>query len=180
VLRRLPVRWRLTLAFAAVIAVVLVATGLFVHGRLAASLDDSIDRGLHSRAADVAALAQQSESGLSESGTEGSAPRIPALAQLVDASGHVMDRTPGLPARPLLTPGALARARSGHRVVRQTRLGDEGVRLLAEPVRAQDQQLVVIVGASLEDRARALDNLTGVLLIGGPAALLLARWRGFC
>ncbi len=179
-MRRLPVRWRLTLAFAVVIAVVLAATGLFIHGRLASNLDASIDRSLRSRAADVAALAQQSESGLSEAATEGGpGQHAPALAQLVNASGRVMDRTAGLPAQPLLDARSLARARSGHRVMRETRLRGGRVRLLAEPLRAQDQRLVVIVGQSLEDRARALDNLTGVLLIGGPAALLLALLAGY-
>ncbi|MEA2155502.1 MAG: hypothetical protein QOE11_1642 [Solirubrobacteraceae bacterium] len=177
-LTRLPVRWRLTLAFAAVMAIVLVATGLFVHARLATSLDASIDRSLRSRAADVAALAQQSEHGLAESDA-GAGRRVPALAQLIDARGRVVDRTGGLPAQPLLAPAALARARSGRQDVRETRLRGEPVRLIAEPVRAQDQRMVVIVGASLADRERALDNLAGVLLIGGPAALLLASLAGY-
>jgi signal transduction histidine kinase len=175
----LPVRWRLTLAFAAVIAVVLVATGLFVHGRLASNLDASIDRGLRSRATDIATLAQQSDTALSESGREDSAPHVPALAQLVNAAGQVTDRTPGLPARPLLGRSALAQARTGQRVMREIRLGDDRVRLIGEAVRAQDQRLIVIVGQSLEDRAGALDNLAGVLLIGGPAALLLASLAGY-
>jgi signal transduction histidine kinase len=175
----LPVRWRLTLAFAVVIAVVLVATGLFVHGRLASNLDASIDRGLRSRATDIATLAQQSDTALSESSREDSAPHVPALAQLVNAAGQVTDRTPGLPARPLLGRSALAQARTGQRVIREIRLGDDRVRLIGEAVRAQDQRLIVIVGQSLEDRARALDNLAGVLLIGGPAALLLASLAGY-
>ncbi|MEA2184053.1 MAG: hypothetical protein QOF69_3238 [Solirubrobacteraceae bacterium] len=175
----LPVRWRLTLAFAVVIAVVLVATGLFVHGRLASSLDGSIDRGLRSRATDIATLAQQSDTALSESSSEDSAPHVPALAQLVNAAGQVTDRTPGLPARPLLGRSALAQARTGQQVMREIRLGDDRVRLIGEAVRAQDQRLIVIVGQSLEDRARALDNLAGVLLIGGPAALLLASLAGY-
>jgi signal transduction histidine kinase len=178
VLTRVPVRWRLTLAFSIVIAAVLAATGLFVHGRLASTLDTSIEQSLRSRAADVAVLAQQSEHGLAET-DGGSARSVPGLAQLVDARGRVVDRTPGLPARPLLPPSALARARAGQQAVLETRLGDERVRLLAEPVRAQDQPMVVIVGASLEDRGRALDKLTGVLLLGGPAALVLASLAGY-
>jgi signal transduction histidine kinase len=179
-LMRLPVRWRLTLAFSFVIACVLAGTGLFVHGRLATTLDGSIDSGLRARATDVAALAQQSEHGLSEAEADGaSRSRVPALAQLVDPRGRVVDRTPGLPARALLRPAALARARAGHESVRETVVRGERVRLIARPVLAQDQRMVVIVGASLEDRARALDNLANVLLIGGPAALLLASLAGY-
>jgi two-component system OmpR family sensor kinase len=37
----------------------------------------------------------------------------------------------------------------------------------------------VVVGQSLEDRNRALSDLTGVLLVGGPLALLLASLAGY-
>src|SRR5438094_696385 len=63
-LSRVPVRWRLTLAFALVMAVVLAATGIFIRERLASNLDQAVERALRARAADVAALAQQSDSGL--------------------------------------------------------------------------------------------------------------------
>jgi hypothetical protein len=64
VLRRLPVRWRLTLAFATVMAVVLTATGLFIHARLGSDKYQATNRALRARAADVAAPAPQSETGL--------------------------------------------------------------------------------------------------------------------
>src|SRR5438445_9726085 len=103
-MRALAVRWRLTAAFAAVMAVVLTATGLFVYQRQATNLDQTINRALHARAADVAALAQQSDTGLSDARPPGGRANRPQLAQLIDASGQVLDRTPGLPARPLLAP----------------------------------------------------------------------------
>jgi signal transduction histidine kinase len=175
-----PVRWRLTLAFAAVIAVVLAATGIFVHGRLATSLDAAVNRSLAARAGDVAALAHESDTGLDAARRAGGRGRRVELAQLIDRSGRVLDRTPGLAARPLLSPAQLHAAQAGRRVRTEAVLaGDEPVRLLAEPVRAQDQQLVVVVGQSLEDRDRALANLTDVLLLGGPAALLLASLAGY-
>jgi signal transduction histidine kinase len=92
----------------------------------------------------------------------------------------VLDRTPGLTGRPLLDSAAIATARGGAPVIRDVRLaGDQPVRLLAEPVRAQDQRLVVIVGQSLEQRNLALSDLRGVLLVGGPVALLLASLAGY-
>ena len=51
--------------------------------------------------------------------------------------------------------------------------------MLATPVRAQDQELIVIVGTSLEQRREALRNLAGLLLIGGPVALLVASLAGY-
>jgi hypothetical protein len=101
-MRRLAVRWRLTLAFGTVMAVLLAATGVFVYQRLHSDLDGAINATLRARTADVSALAQQSDSGLREDSEERPAVRGVQFAQLIDASGGVLDRTPGLAARPLL------------------------------------------------------------------------------
>ena len=91
-------------------AIVLTATGLFVYQRQETNLDQTINRALRARAADVAALAQQSDTGLSDARPSGGRANRAALAQLIDASGRVLDRTPGLPGRPLLTPAAITSA----------------------------------------------------------------------
>jgi signal transduction histidine kinase len=178
-LRRLPVRWRLTLAFTLVMAVLLAATGLFVYGRVQSELDSAVDNSLRSRAADVAALAQQSDTGLSDSRNAGVLGRV-QLAQLIDARGRLVDKTPNLAPRLLLDPAQVARARTGVLIVSSAQVGaDHSVRLLAAPTDAQGQKMVVVVGQSLEERDQALSNLTGVLLLGGPIALLLASLAGF-
>jgi two-component system, OmpR family, sensor kinase len=177
-MRTLALRWRLTAAFALVMAVVLAATGLYVYQRQAANLDQTINRSLRARAADVAALAQQSDTGLADA-RRGRANGV-ELAQLIDAAGRVLDRTPGLTARPLLSTASIASARRGVTVMIDRRLpGGQPVRLLAERAHAQDQQLVMIVGQSLVDRNSALGDLGGVLLIGGPLALVLASLAGY-
>src|SRR5215218_7732623 len=48
-LSRLPIRLRVTLVFAGIMAIVLAGTGLFLRLRLESSLDQSIDRDLRSR-----------------------------------------------------------------------------------------------------------------------------------
>ena len=58
-MRRIPIRVRVTLVFAAVMAVVLVAVGLFLYLRLDAQLSESVDTALRSRATEVAALTRQ-------------------------------------------------------------------------------------------------------------------------
>jgi len=78
----------------------------------------------------------------------------------------------------LLADSQLERARRGQTIVERT-VDDEHMRLLAIPVAAQDERLVVIVGASLEPRADALADLGGQLLVGGPIALLLASIAGY-
>ena len=55
-LNRMPIRLRVTLAFVAVMTIVLGAVGLFVYLRFRAELDTTINAGLRSRATDVAAL----------------------------------------------------------------------------------------------------------------------------
>ena len=173
-------RWRLTAAFGVVMAIVLAATGLFVYERQASNLDQTINRALRARAADVAALAQQSDTGLTDARGRGGSTTRAAIAELIGTSGHVLDRTPGLTGRPLLSPAAITAARRGATVIADARLaGDQPVRLLAEPAQAQDQKLVIVVGQSLEERNRALSDLRGLLLVGGPVALLLASLAGY-
>jgi signal transduction histidine kinase len=177
---RLPVRWRLTAAFACVMAILLVATGAFVRQQLQAHLDNTLAASLRAHAADVAALAQQSDTGLADARRAPAVGQLPQLAQIIDARGHVIDATAGLPQRPLLAAAQLARARNGSVAIRRTLIaGDQPVRLLGVPVTAQGQRLVVIVGQSLEERDGAIADLTSVLLLGGPAALVLASLAGY-
>ncbi len=179
-LRRVPVRWRLTAAFAVVMALVLAATGLFVYQRQASNLSDGIDRALRGRAADIAALAQQADTGLADSRPQGAGAPHAQLAQVIAASGRVVDSTPGLPRHSLLSRSLVAEVRRGVSVITDVRsAGGQPVRLLAQAVRAQGQELVVVVGASLEERNRALSGLSGVLLVGGPIAMLLASLGGY-
>jgi signal transduction histidine kinase len=169
---RLPVRVRVTLAFAGVMAVVLGATGLFVYARMRAELDATIEQGLRSRAALIrtgTGLEQSDNSPLTERGEN--------VGQIVDASGAVVDGTPALRGRPLLTREELAHARRGTILVDRERLpgSDDPTRLLATPVDGS----VVVVGAPIDDRNDALANLAGILLVGGPIALLLASLAGY-
>jgi two-component system OmpR family sensor kinase len=59
----LPIRVRLTLAFAVAMAVVLAATGAFVYFRLQSSLDEGIEEALDARLTDAVALARTGETG---------------------------------------------------------------------------------------------------------------------
>ena len=93
-----------------------------------------------------------------------------SFAQVLGPGGEVRDATRGVGASPLLTPDELDRARRETVVVEY-----EGVRLLATPV----DKLVVVAGASLEDRNDALAALRTQLLVGGPLVLLLASLAGY-
>jgi heavy metal sensor kinase len=169
VLGRLPIRLRLALAFALAMAAVLAAVGAFLYFRLGSSLDEALDAGLETRAAEVSALAAREDTTLAQGlGDDES------FAQVLDPKGQIIDSTPQLGDRPLLGPDELRAAAQG--VVKLER---GGVRLLATSVEAENETRVVVVGASLEERDEALSGLLGELFVVGPIALVLASLLGY-
>ncbi len=176
---RFPLRVRLTLIFASAMALVLAATGFLLYNRLAASLDRTLEQSLRARAADVAALVTQADTGLRDSPPGSYGGPGSGFAQVLDSRGRIFDESPGLPQAPLLSPAQLNRARRATLLVVGARSAGEEVRLLASPVSAQGQRLVVVVGAPLGLRHEALSGLRDELLVGGPIALLLASLIGY-
>ena len=177
-LNRIPVALRVALVFTGVMALVLAAAGAFLYVRLGDELDASIERALRSRADDLIALAQQADSGLAEAGRSPLTDRGENLAQILDSNGRVVDSTPTLRARSLLSPSELREARRKTVYVTNTRAGAPA-RVLATPVSAQGERRIVVVGSFLEDRSEAVRNLGTLLLIVGPLALLAAALAGF-
>ncbi|MCW3016835.1 MAG: hypothetical protein JWO02_3927 [Solirubrobacterales bacterium] len=178
---RLPVRVRVTLAFTAVMAVLLAGAGGFLYLRLGATLNTTVDHGLRSRAGDVAALIQQADSGLTEARRSPLTEQGENLAQILDRDGHVVDATPALRARSLLTRPQIAVA-ARHTLVTsiQQRDGErERLRVLATPVSAQGRRVIVVVASSLEPTQEAQRTLVRQLLLGGPVLLLIAALVGY-
>jgi signal transduction histidine kinase len=173
-------RVKLTLAFAAAMAVLLTGLGLFIYARFEASLDQSLNQGLRSRSDDVRALVNQADTGLADAGGARLSRAGTGFAQVLTTHGSVLDQTPGVPRRPILSAGQVARARQRPIMVATTIGGVAGpVRALASPVRAQDRSLLVVVAASLQSRASALKDLRAVMILGGPVALALASLLGY-
>jgi two-component system OmpR family sensor kinase len=181
-LRSLPIKLKLTLAFAAIMAVVLAGTGLFVDLRMKAELDRSIDRGLRSRADQISALLRHSDSSrLGGSGGTRLSEREERFAQVLDSRGRLIDSSTQITDASVLMPSEIARARTETAFFEHDSLpeDEEPARLLATPVQVGDRKLIVVVATPLEDRNEALANLHKLLLIGGPVALLLASLAGF-
>lgn len=178
---RVPIRLRVTLAFTAAMALVLVAAGLFVYLSQRASLDHSIDNGLRSRASDVAALARSGAASLGSTSAPGLIESDESFAQILSPGGRLIDSSPQVAKRPVLKPSELARAAAGPAFFDRSHLSGIGgsVRLLAAPVRTANGTVVTIVGSSLSDRDDALAALAARLLIGGFAALVLASFAGY-
>ena len=171
---RLPIRLRLTLAFALAMAFVLAATGAFLYLRLGSSLDEALEESLQARTIEVTPQVV-----LGESVGAGGDPDD-RFVQVLDPTGHVVAGTLQ-PEEPLLESEALAEATQGVQsfVIEEVRGIDGRVRVLATPVDTQNGTVVLLVGASLEDRDDAVRGLLALLLVGGPVALLLTSLLGY-
>jgi two-component system OmpR family sensor kinase len=175
-LARVPIRLRLTLFFALAMAGVLAGLGLFVYLRVGSELDQAADRSLRARADDVAALVREAGSGLGAARGNALTEQEESFAQVLEPGGAVVDSTPQFGDRPLLTEPELARAARETMIVDRESLpgSDDSVRLLATPVDAQGERLVVVVGESIDAREEALESLLTQLLIIGPLVLVLS------
>lgn len=160
-------------------ALVLGATGVFIYLRYESELNMTIDAGLRSRAADVAALVRDSDSGLrpTQREVEGSQ----SFAEVIDSEGRVEDSTLARAGAVRLSPNQVAATRRGPLFVENVLLPGTGDRakLLVVPVRGEGQSRLVVVGTDTEARDEALTDLLQLLLIGGPVALLLASIAGY-
>jgi two-component system, OmpR family, sensor kinase len=176
--RALPLRLRLTLAFALCMAVVLTALGVFLRVRLGDELLRGIDLDLRARAAAITTT-------LSRTGAAGITDRDPVLdpdeafAQVLRPDGAIVRTTSAVRGHPLLPPASLAGIGTGQ--VRTTRVPgiEDPARLLAATVPTAAGPLVVVVGTNLGDRNEALRRLQWLLLVGGLTALLLSSAAGW-
>ncbi|HET6551037.1 MAG TPA: ATP-binding protein [Solirubrobacter sp.] len=165
----MPLRFKLTLAFTGVMAVLLTAAGIALSVLVAGNLDSTIDDGLAARAGDAAAVVANGR--LARTGEP--------FAQVLGPGGQVLDTTTLAGRKPLLPAQDLARAREGVVIVDRVERANVELRLLARPVRVGGAPAVLVVGESLAQRERALDSLHALLLIGGPLALLIASAVGY-
>ncbi len=181
-MRRLPIRLRLTLAFALVMALVLAAVGSFLYLRFRSDLDGTIDQGLSTRSHDIAALVRQADRGRNEGGRSLlSQQQEEGFAQVLSAAGRVVAATPTVRVAGLLDRSQLAQASREEITFDRGPVGhlEEPSRIRASPVRVGARSLVIVAGVALDDRNDSLASLRNLLLIGGPVALLLASLAGY-
>lgn len=154
--------------------------GIVLYARVGATLDEQLERGLRSRADDVAALVRSGATGLGTAGVQAAAGDD--VAQVLGPDGTVVDGSPALEGRALLTAAEYALVLRGPLLVEREKVdwSDERIRLLARPVQSPaGETLVVVVGASTEARGDALESLLGQLLLLGPVAVLLASLAAY-
>ncbi|HET7568028.1 MAG TPA: HAMP domain-containing sensor histidine kinase [Gaiellaceae bacterium] len=167
-MRQLPVRLRLTLAFAVAMAAVLAAVGLFVYHRVGNELLASVDQTLLAQAQEGA------RTGHVDADTAGGT----TLAEFAGPDATIRDSDPpGLPA--LLDHADLARATLGGRVWREVSIAGRRGRWRVLALPAPRNGGVAIVARSLEPRAESLDHLRHELVLVLPLALLAASLGGY-
>ncbi|MGZ4480847.1 MAG: ATP-binding protein [Gaiellales bacterium] len=167
------------LAFTVAVAVILTVSGLLLYLRLQGALDQAIDQSQHAQLAEVRALTSQADAGLAQGVPAAQGGDI--FAQVLSTSGGVLDTTPQLRGKSILTPTDLRRALAG-----PLRLDDSSLkafhgpaRLLAAPSIAQGRKVVIVIGTPLADRNQALQSLRTELLVGGPGALAVVALAGY-
>ena len=177
-MNRLPIRVRLTLAFAlAVVGVLATACG-FVFVQVRSDMNDAIDGALQTRmTAAISLLDRGAALGFSDAGLLGE--RDESLAQLLRPDGR-MAFALGAVHVPALNGADLRRATRGRIVVERRLPGfDDTARIFAQPAPGRGGRLVVAVGESLTDRNEALSALVRAFVVAGSIAVVLASLVGY-
>lgn len=170
---RLSLRVRLTGAFAGVIALVLVAVGVLIYVEFRRSVDSRTDSELAERAVAFRGLATNEVRPRRIVELSGE-----AYAQVYDPYDNLLatSRTQG--SKRLATTAQLRAARRAPLLATQASAARsaDGVRLRAFRI---DEDNVAVIAEPLDSRERELHRLATLLLIGLPAALLLASLTGY-
>src|SRR5680860_698771 len=174
-LGRLPIRVRLALLFCAIMAVVLLATGAFLHWRLESTLDGAMDEVLENRFEELATVVSSAEETIPDDektllGEEGE-----TVVQILSSDGEVLYQSGGV-SQPLLSPEKRNRRPKDipspiEEYIPET---DNTFRLLAGGVSTPGETVTLIVGRSTESRREALENLVAQLALGGPLVLVIS------
>jgi signal transduction histidine kinase len=165
---RLPIRTRLTLAFAGLTVLVLGVASVALLLLFRAELAQTVDEGLWSRAVSMPPDPRPAVA----------ASREESFAQFIDADGSSVS-SEGIDA-PLL-PASVLRSVTGPTYFdRDIRISEETfpARLLVTPL-PPGIGAFVIVGADVEDQREAVERLTTLIAIGGPVLLLALAVLGW-
>jgi signal transduction histidine kinase len=165
-MRSWPIRIRLTAAFTAVIALVLLAVGTLTVAHTKESLDDAITESLSDQLANLRPIAADANPLLAGGNPDNS-------QQIIAPDGQVLATTPNLTGQTALSPSELDTARREQLVADHSRLGGlQGpVRVAAGPAPGGR---IVVAAQSLADRDAAVSDLRNELATGFPIVLLAA------
>lgn len=164
-------------------AAVLAVLGLVLHAKLDADLTNAIDMQLRSRAQVILAAIARGEPSVVLARGDLIDPDE-AFAQVLDATGGVVDSSEAVRGSPMVGPARLRVADTRGPLSLSTRVRgvDDPARLLVVAARGRDARpapAFVVVGSTLGDRNEALARLTLLLAISLPIALAVVSAGGW-
>ena len=180
-LDRLPIRWRLTLWYAALLGAALLLFGVGLYAILRLRLYQGFDEQLHNQAAVTLAAVRTQDGVPALTPAESGEQEGEYFARLLGADGRVVVDTGqslgGVQLDPALVTAAL---------VGQTRYSsvaveeNETLRIVTVPIRAEGTVVGALqVGLDRDELDEALAELLGALALAGPLVLLVAAGGGY-
>jgi heavy metal sensor kinase len=179
---RLPIRTRLTAAYALFVAAVLLGLGAFLVLELRADLRSTIDREVSSSAAAIRASYLREGPGAFHETSAAALRRSGSAAQLLDPTGRVLLSYGGdLAQDSMIGPGMLRRAVAGQTQMVDLSVGDndQPFRVTVFPVSFRHQRAIAVVGESLQGVNEAVRKVLVLLLLAAPIALAAAAGAGW-
>lgn len=170
---RVPLRLRVTVAFALAMTISLVGLGVFVYYRVEATLFSQARAALGAQMAILEGSSRTDRAGAT------SAMNGEFFGQVLTGQGDVVVSSPHL-VGPVVEANLLPRPGGPEVVVEQSvalERGDDPEAALVLLRREGDH--VLAVGTSKEDLADALGGLRTQLFVGGPLALVLSAFAGY-
>src|SRR4051794_30866233 len=150
---RLPIRVRLTLIFAAIMAIGLTGAGLLIYLRFESGLNAQIDDSLQTRADVLAGQLRKTPI----TGWNAILRGDTGFSQVVTPSGNIAAATPQVRAHPLVKGARLNQAQEGalyFEIGRLRLIDSQSSRLIARPIRGTTSA-VIVVGEPLRGREDA-------------------------
>jgi hypothetical protein len=153
-MRRLPIKLRVTAAFAAAMAVLLGGLGLFVYLRSESNLDRTIDASLRSRARDIITQLDTPRGSLSREISRVLVQQTESFAQVLTPAGRPLAGVRRFNGEPLVAGAELERARHRSTLTEIPVVpgGEDPARLLAQPAGVGGRTVVVVTGRTHHDR----------------------------
>jgi two-component system, OmpR family, sensor kinase len=177
-MRPVPIRLRVTAAFAVTMAAALAVAGSLIYVRVGSDLRSGLDRDLRLRAQALTSVVGEPGPAFARAAAGRFVAGDDSYAEVLDAHGRVLKASVGLRHRAVLAPAESRRSSRTAFFAERPPLGPlDRSRLLATPVSSHGRRLVLVVGA--KNSAETLASLRNQLAIGGSLALLLAALAGY-
>lgn len=176
---RVPIRWRLTIWYALLFAATMLIFGVGLYGLLQQRLLEAFDDQLADQASLVLAVIQTDTGELSVSGNIDPGDDD-LFVRVFNLDGDVVAGTPGAMGDDIRRTRPVAAALRGRTAFSHLSVDRERLRIVTIPIRAGGSIIGALqVGLSPDDVNEALSEVTSVLAVTGPLALLVAVIAGY-